>query len=188
MTPWFVLSYPRSRTAWLSVFLNGAGVPCFHEAWGQVKTVKELRALMESKGDGPVVNSDCSNVLFFDELREEFPEAQYLVLKNSRQAVSDSLVKAYGAHDYQAVLDATEQAMQRAGRSGVLMRYLDVAQWGEPVSAWLYRQITGREVDTDWLTQVSGMRVQLTPETIVEQLARGHRGDLSHITRRMTAA
>ena len=189
MTPWFVLSYPRSRTAWLSVFLTGAGVPCFHEAWAHVTTAKQLRALMESKGEGPVVNSDCSNVFFFDELRAEFPNAHYLRLYQTDAAITASLQSSYGDNNYQDMFASYARAFEHVSSS--LLRWtavIDCSMWNETTSAWLYRTIAGREVDAGWLKQVSGMLVELLPGTIAEQQANGARGAFVHIARRMVSA
>ena len=189
MTPWFVLSYPRSRTAWLSVFLTGAGVPCFHEAWGQVTTVKQLRTLMESKGDGPVVNSDCSNVFFFDDLQAEFPDAHYVRLDHSQTEIQASLLQSYGLYNYQPTMDAYQRAFQHVESTDMTVDgIVDCAAWDESVSAGLYRMMTGHEVDARWLTQITGMLIQLMPETINRQLKQGRQGAFTHITRRMVSA
>lgn len=188
MTPWFVLSAPRSRTAWLSVFLTGAGVPCFHEAWAQVKTAKQLRTLMESKGDGPVVNSDCSNVFFFEELRVEFPTAQYIRIEQADETVIRSLTESYGGNGYQEMLQCYRRANAQIAQRQPAAISLDCDTWDRAESARVYRAITGTEVDAGWLTQVSGMLVQLMPETIADQLAMGRTGALTHISRRMAAA
>jgi hypothetical protein len=182
MTPWFVLSYPRSRTAWLSVFLTGSGVPCFHEAWKQVQTGAEMRLLMEQCQAPVVVNSDCSNVFFMKDLQAEFPEARYLRIYQPEHETLASLRDSYGNHDYTAMMLAYQRAFDACHVSTV-----DVwcESWDLECSAWLFEQIAGRSVDAGWLRQISGMLVQLMPTQIQQDIQAAATGEFSHIAARM---
>lgn len=186
LVPWFVLSYPRCRTAWLSVFLQGGGVPCFHEAWKLVHTPAELRALMESYGPGPVVNSDSSNILFLPEIQAEFPDARYLVVEADDDVVLASLRDSYGAHDYTSLMTAYRAAFARVGEVGAVT--VEVAEWDQAASARIFLAITGRAVDVRWLEHVSGMLVQLMPNQIVSDVQRVANGELPHIVAGMGRA
>jgi len=186
MTPWFVLSYPRCRTAWLSVFLSGAGVPCFHEAWKRVKTMAEMRALMRDQCAPVVVNSDCSNVFFLDELRMHFPDAKYLTITNSDEAILSSLKESYGDLDYTGMMAQYRAAFSHA--KDLPGETVDCREWDRATSAWLFERMTGRAVDTGWLDQVSGMLVQLMPWQIREDIQRAAAGEFDHIARRMKEA
>ena len=186
MTPWFVLSYPRCRTAWLSVFLSGAGVPCFHEAWKRVKTAKEMRALMEAQHAPVVVNSDCGNVFLLNELQEEFPEARYLTIANSDEAIVSSLKESYGNLDYTEMMQMYRAAFSHArGLPGIAV---DCREWDPTVSAWLFEQIAGRPINQAWLEQVSGMLVQLMPWQIRQDIERAAAGEFKHIASAMRRA
>ena len=182
LVPWFVLSYPRCRTAWLSVFLQGAGVPCFHEAWKQAGTPAEMRALMESYGPGPVVNSDCSNIFFLDEIKQEFPEAKYLILGSNDAAILSSLKASYGDLDYQDMMTAYRAAFARVTSCDL---QVNVSEWDLNASRRIFQEIAGKPVDEGWLNQVSGMLVQLMPEQIIEDIQRAARGEFRHIEERM---
>jgi len=48
---YFVLGLPRSRTAWLSVFLSQSGTYCHHEGINGCKTIGEYRDKMIECGD-----------------------------------------------------------------------------------------------------------------------------------------
>lgn len=182
LVPWFVLSYPRCRTAWLSVFLQGAGVPCFHEAWKQAGTPAEMRALMESFGPGPVVNSDCSNIFFLDAIKQEFPEAKYLVIEHTDAAILASLKESYGDLDYHDMMTAYRAAFTRVDQADLRV---NVATWDTAESTRLFAAIAGRPVPHEWLMQVSGMLVQLMPEQIIGDIERAARGEFRHIEERM---
>jgi len=186
MTPWFVLSYPRCRTAWLSVFLSGAGVPCFHEAWKQVNTMDDMRSLMRAQCAPVVVNSDCSNIFFLDELRLAFPDAKYLIITHSDEAILSSLKDSYGDLDYAGMMDMYRKAFSHA--RDLPGETIDCRDWDRSASAWLFERMTGRAVNTVWLDQVSGMLVQLMPWQIQDDIHRASAGEFDHIEARMKEA
>lgn len=47
----FVLGLPRSRTAWLSVFLSQSGTHCYHDGINGCKTMAEYKDKIEACGD-----------------------------------------------------------------------------------------------------------------------------------------
>ena len=91
MTPVFILSLPRSRTAWLATFFCHGDTYAFHEGLIQCSSVSELKDLMEETGKAVVVNSDCGNVLFLDEIRRTFPQAKYIVIERPYEEVAQEL-------------------------------------------------------------------------------------------------
>ena len=179
MTPWFVLARPRSRTAWLSVFLQGAGVPCLHEGWKYATTAQELRRLMQEQGDGPVVNSDCSNIFFLEDLRQEFPEAKYLVIDHDEPSIVNSLKSSYGDVDYTDIMRAYRQAFASVPFDP--QERVDCRTWDHEASRRLVRTIAGRDVSPVWLEQITGMLVQLMPEQIERDIQRSLDGELFHV-------
>lgn len=91
MTPVFILSLPRSRTAWIATFFCHGDTYAFHEGLIQCASVAGLKTLMESTGRSVVVNSDCGNVLFLDEIRKTFPQAKYIVIERDFEEVTQEL-------------------------------------------------------------------------------------------------
>lgn len=47
----FVLGLPRSRTAWLSVFLSQSGIHCYHDGMNGCRTMVEYRDKIKGCGD-----------------------------------------------------------------------------------------------------------------------------------------
>lgn len=179
MQPVFILSYPRSRTAWLAAYLTGAGVPCFHEAWKLADSAEAFRTLMESKGPGPVVNSDSSNVFFLPELQQTFPHATYIRIVNDLDAVLASLRASYGEYDYRGAMACYEAAF--ASPVSVAMT-MDCRTWTEDTMRELWALLVGAlPFDREWYTQMTGMLVQLMPEQIAHDIARVRAGALNHI-------
>ena len=182
MQPTFILAYPRSRTAWLSMFLTGAGAFTFHEAWKLVDNVKDLRLLMESKGPGPVVNSDCANALFLPELLAEFPEAKYIRLIQDEDLVIQSLYDSYGVADYHPMFETYRRALD--GFAPDLT--VDCSTWDHQTSRDIWACVSeGQPIDNHWVEQCEGMLVQLMPWQIQTDIDQARLGMFNHIVTKL---
>lgn len=73
----FVIGYPRSRTAWLSVFLNDGQTRCEHEA--------SIRATV--LWPQPIIGT-CDAALMFqvEDLLERFPDAAWVMIERDSKA------------------------------------------------------------------------------------------------------
>lgn len=185
MTPWFVLSYPRSRTAWLSLYLTGAGIPTFHEAWKLTNTAAGMRALMESRHAPVVCNSDCSNIFFFDEILHEFPNAQFIKIMNTDEAILASLKTSYGDHDYRDMMQDYRKLFARVDRSDAPVLLMDCQTWDADQSRLLAHAMTGTPPERLWAEQCEAMLVQLTPQAIARDVQRVRNQELPHIVGKM---
>jgi len=164
MIPWFFLSYPRCRTAWLSVYLTGAGVPCFHEAWKDVENIDDLRNLMESRGDGTVANADCANIFFLKEIQEEFPEAKFVKITRTPDDVYTSLVASYGPHNYRVFMDAYAVAMDQKVEVECSINF---DYWNAGTTKQLWSKIEpNRTFDASWALRMEEFRVTVTKDRI----------------------
>ena len=78
MKPFFILSLPRSGTAWLSNFLTWGDCFCYHELSYGCEALDDIEQAFR-KTDAPIVGTaDTAAVLFHDKLAERFPEAKFL--------------------------------------------------------------------------------------------------------------
>lgn len=188
MKPVFILSLPRSRTAWLATYLNHGNVFAFHEAFKLVKTVKQLRVLMESKSKhgGPVVNVDCSNWFFLKELQDEFPDALYIRIDRDVAEVEASARESFGPQDYPVLFEAYHRAIEASLVRAAMV--VDYARWNAEESLNIWNLVTGGDVmDSDWHRQMHDLWIQLTPEAVREEVRMGEAGALLHLSRRMVA-
>lgn len=87
----FICALPRSRTAWLSVFLTHGDSFCFHEPAVGMTDFGQFRSLFESTGRSVVGTSDCGNVWIADGLAREFPESRFVVVRNDIDKIRKSL-------------------------------------------------------------------------------------------------
>jgi S-adenosylmethionine:tRNA-ribosyltransferase-isomerase (queuine synthetase) len=84
-----ILSLPRSRTAWLSLYLTLAGLPCEHELIGKSESFEAAIKKIKSEGIG---SCDTSQVFRLKELKDEL-DPRILVIKRNANEVIDSLSK-----------------------------------------------------------------------------------------------
>lgn len=91
MKNFFVFSLPRSRSAWLSVFLSQGNSFCYHEALTHIKSFSELKQLFYRSEAKVVGNSDPTNIVFADEILTHFPDAKILIVDRPVTEVWESL-------------------------------------------------------------------------------------------------
>ena len=90
MTPYFIASLPRSRTAWLANFLTYGPSFCFHEPMNQV-SLAQYPWLLGSVGTEFAGSSDSVNTLVMEQLIDMFPDAKIVVIKRDIGRVKESL-------------------------------------------------------------------------------------------------
>lgn len=91
MKPFFIFSLPRSRTAWLANFLTYGETYCFHEGWIGVSTPDEMWRKMKATGRKFTGNSDSGNIMFLDEIMDEYPNAKLILIERPMNEVIRSL-------------------------------------------------------------------------------------------------
>lgn len=90
--PFFVAGLPRSRTAWLSVFLSQSGRHCWHDGMNGCRTIAEY---MEKIGDG----GDSSTGLHLFAFNELYPNSNIIVIEKSQDEIESCINwvnKTYG--------------------------------------------------------------------------------------------
>jgi len=178
MRPIFVLSMPRSRTAWFAAYLNGLGIPAYHEAWRYVKNAKEFRELWS--GRDLVVNSDSINVLFYDEIRQEFPEAKFIKINRSLEEVKRSATASYGEID-ESILDRWYSILQKVQ----VEREVEFEEWGPGQSYELVRFMTDKWIDLNWHTLAHAFKIEVNVERIFKDHMLVSSGAVDHITAKL---
>jgi len=162
------------------MYLNGAGIYSFHEAWRHAKNAQELHQIMEGRGD-IVVNSDSTNVLFYRELREEFPEAKFVRIVRPLESVRYSIEKSYGPVDllilskwYSAVCDAKVDYE------------IDYDKWTPDVSWLLWKFIGGKWLDPYWHETAHDMKIELSQERVCkDHILSTQTCDVDHIAAKL---
>jgi hypothetical protein len=81
--PYFVIALPRSRTAWLSVFLD-----CYHEGFNNCNTFKEYKNKIKNSGD-------CSTSLLLFDMKKLFPNSRVVIIHNTIDSAVDFYREIY---------------------------------------------------------------------------------------------
>jgi hypothetical protein len=125
MTPYFIASLPRSRTAWLANFLTYGPSYCFHEPMHQVP-LAQYPWLLGSVGTEFVGSSDCVNSVVMDQLIDMFPVAKIVVIRRNMVKVKESLAKI-GLPSTGIWLEKMDQALNRIVRAyrPLVIDYID---------------------------------------------------------------
>ena len=96
MKHFFILGHPRSRTAWLSVFMTYGDCFCLHEAYVHAEGITGIKDLFRSLPQMRFVGTADSGLAFYaDQLLKEFPDARYVVIDRPMQDCADSLDLIY---------------------------------------------------------------------------------------------
>lgn len=107
---YFVFGLPRSRTAWLSVFLSQSGVHCHHEAVNGCYTKNEYMAKVQGCGDSTTAFVHC-------------PESQYkdkpiLIIEKSKAELHKCIEwcsRVFGREAKDAIIGQHEKLMALEG-------------------------------------------------------------------------
>lgn len=94
----FIISLPRSGTAWLANFLTWGDSFCYHEALFGCRHLSDLDKSFSRPGTQVVGNADTSAALLLPALLKRYPKAKFIFVIRHMQEVADSL-EAIGLDD-----------------------------------------------------------------------------------------
>lgn len=161
------------------MYLNGAGIYAFHEAWRYAKDAKELRKMMVGRGD-VVVNSDSTNALFLEELRAEFPDALYVRIVRDLESVRQSIERSYGRVHNSILLK-----WHRAVMDTEVDYEIPYHSWTPEVTKELWQFLGGKWLDTYWHDTSHDMKVELSNERIFKDHTLSQTHYLDHIAAKL---
>ena len=93
----FVTGYPRSRTAWMSVFLTTKHSFCYHEILRFSETISDIKKIMNKRDEFYVGNSGSDFPLFME--RISFEPTPIVVIERNINDVKESLREVFGQYD-----------------------------------------------------------------------------------------
>lgn len=102
---YFVAALPRSRTAWLSVFLSQSGTFCHHEGLNGCKTINDY---LNKIGDG----GDSSTGLMMIELNKLFPDSPVVIIEKNLKQLKRCIEwcdQTYGGSSRDSIYQFNEQ-------------------------------------------------------------------------------
>lgn len=129
--PFFITGYPRSMTAWLSVALD-----CAHERDGE-----SFESFMQKLESGEQIgNSESTTVLFYNAIKEKYPNSKWVVIEREKQDSLVSMCKVSGLNPEKLsfIFDALEQCFPnvspalRVKFSEIPFRMEEIWKWCRP--------------------------------------------------------
>ena len=160
MTPFLIFSLPRSRTFWLSRFLNYGGWTCAHDEIRHCRSLDDVRAWFSLPFTGSVETAAAPFWRLALKLR---PDLKTVVIRRPVDEVMDSYRRSGVAYDFPALrremrrLDAKLDQIE-ARVSGVLSvqcRDLDTA------CDMISTHCTGRKPDKKWREFNVGLKLKI---------------------------
>lgn len=169
MKTFFVMSLPRSRTAWFANFLTHENSFCFHEAFLQVRSPNQLRELFASTGKEIVGNSDCGNLFFVDEILDAFPDAKFIVIERPVEDVLAS-IRSLGPEfsDEETVWHAYDRLREFKRQHNPLIWQYD--HLSLPSLALIWQHCIGTRFDVQRASMLDGLDIQINLDKKLRQI------------------
>lgn len=93
MNNFFILGLPRSRTAWLSAFMNYGGAFCYHEGINGCSSVEEYRTKLGSDRGDSLTGATLIGI------QELFPYAPKVIIDSDPKKAIDFAVEVYNFYN-----------------------------------------------------------------------------------------
>lgn len=145
MNNFFIISLPRSRSAWLSNLLTFGDSFCFHEGFVGCDSLKALRGKMEATGFKTVGNSDCMNILLIENILEEFPDAKFVFVHRPKEQVIEEL-RSLGLNE-NGFIEIAVQKMESLNHLGIHFHYDDLKD--QSICEEIHEYCTGQKLNND---------------------------------------
>jgi hypothetical protein len=150
----FILSKPRCRTAWFSALLTEGDTYCFHEGMNGCATFEDYVAKLKARPETHVGDASPSLVLYYDQLKEAFPEADMVIIdrRDAMEAFCRAAPRGYDTSGFLAGWNAYQKAFDYA--------HSEISKAGL-THFW---KIPGISHDAWWLLIVKGLGLAANPE------------------------
>jgi hypothetical protein len=155
--PFVVFSLPRSRSAWLSVFLGAPDRPCGHDIG---PTLDHPGDLAERLRGGLAGTCETGAAFAWPLIRGMLPEARFVVVWREPAEVARSLAR-FGWHDVEDELQARARHMAEiAALPGTLSVEVEGLA-DERTANGVYRHCHGRDAPAGWWAGLDRLNVQV---------------------------
>ncbi len=147
---YFIAGLPRSRTAWLSVFMSQSGYYCYHDGFNGCKSMKEYRDKIKGCGDS-------STGLTIIDLNKEFPDSKVVVIEKNRDEIEKCIEwcsRTYGVDAREQILEMNKKLSKIKGlriqqsdidkRLRDIWAHLTTQNWNER-----YRKLSDFYIESD---------------------------------------
>lgn len=156
MTPFFVFSLPRSRSAWISAFLSGDGAFIGHDVGAECGSVGEFIGMMSNLAG----TCETGAAFAWRLLRQVWPDARFAVVRRDPEDVCRSLAR-FGLDGFLPEMMARwAQLEEISALPGTLTVSFDDLRSFE-ACAELYEFCTRRRLSVDWWRGMEAQNIQV---------------------------
>ncbi len=153
--PFVVFGLPRSRTAWLSVFLTHKDWVCGHDLIAEINSASDLRQMLEQPNTGTV---ETGIGYAWPLIRYWFPEARFAVIRRPLAEVRASLLNQGLTLERLENDEATlDQIAALPGTLSVTFAELNT----ETGCRRLFEHCLGTPMDTGWWSGLAEQNIQI---------------------------
>ncbi len=148
---YFVAALPRSRTAWLSVFLSQSGIHCFHDGMNKCHTIGEYIDKLGGFGDS-------STGLHLFNIHELYPSSPIVIIEKSESEIESCIEwcdKTYGGNSRNEVL---RQKSLLDGLPGMRVKQSEI----DAKLKGIFEYLTGKEY-LEIYSDIKSLNVQCDP-------------------------
>lgn len=165
-----IVARPRSRTSWLSTFLNADGVVCQHDLIDRCVDLDDYRRAL--RGSGGIAGAvDTGAVFFLDQILEGIPECRVVTIDRPGYECEESLAVA-GVKADLTPYDSYIEAAKRVPQS-IWFEYNSLDDEGALRLLWSH--VAGKPFPQRWYDHVRHMAIEPTKDSLGHGLARGTR-------------
>ena len=155
---YFVAALPRSKTAWLAVFLSQSGKYCFHDGMNGCNTLEEYKDKIGDDGDS------STGLQLFD-INNLFPDSPIVVIEKSKEEL-EHCIEWCGSTFGTTRITMLEQYDQLMSVKGLRVKQSDIFHRLKEI----FEYLTGCE----WMNHyryLTSFNIQVDPYSIDYQAA-----------------
>lgn len=155
-SPFFVISLPRSRSAWLASFLSYKGLKCGHDLLVDCGSVAEFENAMA----GVAGSCETAAVVGWKLLRSKWPMSKIVVITRDIPAIVASCVAQGLNVDVGQFIERREMLDMLSASQGV--RTFEFEELRDPqVCKAIFEWLLEREFDAEWWANLSAKNIQI---------------------------
>ena len=162
---YLVLSLPRSRSAWLSVFLSNGGT-CGHDMATLCPSTAEVRRVWST------VEGSCETgaMIAGPLLKKWFPETTFMVIRRDTQEVIDSLRYFLGPYFDAGEIRARAAMLDKFAADNKIAAVDYVALADKTMCEALFLHLTGRYCPAGWWDRMARLNIQIDNKSWLRML------------------
>lgn len=167
MSPFVVFSLPRSRSAWLSVYLSRGGAAVGHDIGSECAAPADFFAKL---GDG---TCETGAAFAWRLIRQQLPDARFVVVRRNVAEV-DTALRRFGLEGYLPELERRDGFLAEiAAQPGTLsVPYAALPLFD--ACADIFEHCRGQKADLAWWERLDRLNIQVDMPRQIARLRANH--------------